>query len=117
MIKRFDTFQLQGFRKMLRQLTTFGQMQIGQTRTNRNSNIYEDIDHWYRYNNPTAAPIEPLSKNYQHQKYSALVKLILLPMQYPRKAVVFSTENYDPHFHCKKRDGRPRKNLLYYTLE
>ena len=63
--QRLDSFQLQGFREILRQLTTYGQMMVGKSRTNTNKQIMQKIKKWYLFNAPEHQPILPLSENYK----------------------------------------------------
>ena len=95
-VQRLDTFQLQGLRNMLRQLTTFGQMEAGDARTNTNKKIFEDMNRWCSIDTLDHQPIQALSEHYRHQKLSNFVKIMLLPPDDPRFTVTLASLTVRP---------------------
>lgn len=110
-----DTFQLKGLREITRQLTTWGQMQAGQARTNDNTQVFRTANYWHEYNRPDVVPRIHLSQMYRHQTLSCLVKLILSPPDSPQRCTIFANQHFPPHHPCKCRRSQPRTNRFCFT--
>ena len=113
-IRRLDTFQLKGLRKILRLRTTYIE------RANSNDDVFRKAENalnlgwapgrrWRR--------LMKLSDYYAFLKLKRYAQLVSAPPGDPASAVAFHRDTLEKWGHGKQRVGQPRKNWIEVTQE
>jgi hypothetical protein len=110
-LKRLDTFQLKGLRKILKLKTTYID------RANSNARVFELAEQALQTNEGVSRGIQKLSEFYLFSKLKLFAKTVALSSDDPRSAVTFSDGTVQKHNYGKRRVGRPRLNWIDETTE
>ena len=120
--KDLDTFQLKGLRQILKLKPTYSAFinEQGQTvpriiRENTNANVYATANEKLNENNEgnkkqKTECIKKLSEYYEERKCMLIEKLIDSPQYDTVARTTFNPLTLVPHFHGRKRRGRPNKH-------
>jgi hypothetical protein len=108
-LRRLDTFQLKGLRKILKLTTTYVD------REHTNARVYELAEQALQAGGETNRGIQKLSEFYGFCKLKLFAKTVALSSNDPRSAVTFREGTMQRHNYGKRRVGRPRLNWIDET--
>jgi hypothetical protein len=114
-LRRIDTFQLKGLRKILGLTTTFGQMEHGVARSNDNKLVIDKATEVLNKDRPRKSKpkqLETFSDFYSKQKLKAFQDIVAAPDDYPPKRFTMNPDTLCPWLHDKVKQKKPKSVWL-----